>query len=89
MRVAFNADFVQMDNRNVAAALVHRVPPFARHLQTYAPLILPRIRCRSRGYEIAVIDDDGNPVTKSINFDELAHVLGSLLRNISASLEPV
>lgn len=60
MRVAFNADFGQMDNRNVAAMLVHRVPPFPRHLQTYALLILPRIRRRSRGNEIAVIDDNAN-----------------------------
>src|SRR3989442_9558486 len=60
MRVALNADFGQMDNRDIATMLVHRVPPFPRHLQTSAPSILPRICHWFFGDEIAVIDDDGN-----------------------------
>jgi integrase len=50
-----------MDKRDIATMPIHRVPPFSRHLQADAPLILPWIRCWSRGNEIAVIDDDGNP----------------------------
>ena len=37
MRVAPKADFGQMDNRDIAATLVHRVTPFSRHLQPCAP----------------------------------------------------
>src|SRR5262245_5361092 len=60
MRVALNADFGQMDKRDIAASIVHRVPPFPRHFQTSAPSILPRISDWFFGDEIAVIDDDGN-----------------------------
>jgi hypothetical protein len=50
-----------MDKRDIATMPIHRVPLFSRHLQADAPLILPRIRCWSRGNEIAVIDHNGNP----------------------------
>src|SRR5215510_13853466 len=60
MRVALNADFGQMNNRDIAAMLVYRIPPFPRHFQTSAPSILPWICYWFFGDEIAVIDDDGN-----------------------------
>src|SRR5262249_10555949 len=60
MRVAFNAELGQMDNRHIATMSIHGVPPFPRHLQTHAPYILPRIRCRFLRNEITVVDNDGN-----------------------------
>lgn len=61
MRVALDADFGQMDNRDITAALIHFLAPFARHFQTRAPSILSRIGDLFFGNEITVIDDDGNP----------------------------
>src|SRR6185503_16817733 len=61
MRVAMDADFGQMNNRDITSTLVHRVPPFPRHLQSCAPSILPRIRRRFLRNEVAVIDDNWNP----------------------------
>src|SRR4030095_2626639 len=60
MRVALNADFGQMNERDIATTLVYRIPPFPRHLQTSAPSILPRICHWFFGDEVAVIDDDRN-----------------------------
>src|SRR6266542_5239174 len=60
MRVAFNANFGQMDNCDITTMLVHRIAPLPRHLQTSAPSILSWICHWFFGYEIAVINDDRN-----------------------------
>src|SRR6185369_15989076 len=60
MRVAFNANFGQMDHSDITTVLVHHIAPLPRHLQTSTPSILSWICHWFFGNEIAVINDDRN-----------------------------
>src|SRR5688572_2731669 len=56
--VPADADRRQLDERHIAAAAIHGVPPLPRHGLEDAPLLLARVRARLLRDVVAVVDDD-------------------------------